>query len=196
VAGPRPTEPSVSGVIGLLGRRVLAVSMALGLLGGLAGCAAPAATDHSSLDATPSLEASPSPVPAATPTCAERYPDPGPAGIDLRLGCIVNLLVATATGGQATGPPRISEWLATIGAAVLAFALLVLGARRISRSAGRRLASVEPEAWWSCPSCRSLNASGSMACYRCGRPWDATIPLLEPDPDSLGRQATGRRLDR
>jgi hypothetical protein len=192
-------------VIGLLGRRAIVAWMVLGLIGSVAGCAGSAAVGDPSHDPTPAAspgnqspgsQAAPSEAPAASPNCAERYPDPGPAGIDLRLGCIVSALIGATAGADPSTPPRISAWLGPLGAILLAILLLVMVARRVRRSAGRRLASVEPAAWWSCPACRSLNAEGSAACYRCGHPWDPTIPILTPSPEGLADQAIGRRLDR
>lgn len=127
------------------------------------------------------------------PTCAERYPADGPAGVDLQLGCIVTELMGAYTGTTDAGgaPPRVSAWLGPLAAVGAGLALLYLVARSVRRAAGRRLAPVVPRTWWSCPRCRSLNAVGVAACYRCGYPWDAGIPELhegdQPPPQSFGR---------
>lgn len=116
------------------------------------------------------LAADPTPLPPVA-SCDELYPEEGPAGIDLRLGCVVDRLVAQYTGrAPASGPARISAYLPALGAAVLAgVALVALGAW-IARRAGRRLAPVMPAAWWACPRCSSVNGAGTDRCYACGAP--------------------------
>lgn len=130
--------------------------------------------------------AEPSPTPAITrppPNCTERYPADGPAGVDLRLGCIVAELVGayTAPGDTATAP-RISSWLGPIAFAGAGVALVWIVVRSMSRRVGTRLAPVVPAAWWSCSGCRSLNADGIVACYRCRRP-RTDEPTLIPGSD-------------
>src|SRR6185503_19649665 len=74
--------------------RIPSLALALTMLAALPAIAA--AADPS---------APPQPRP---PTCAERYPEEGPAGVDLRLGCIVSELVGLYRPDQATAPPTIS----------------------------------------------------------------------------------------
>jgi hypothetical protein len=143
--------------------------------------------------ATPGPDASGRPA-----TCAQRYPADGPAGIDLQLGCVVSELVGHYTGADAgprREPPRISSYLApiTLGAVGLVGLLLVLHAAR--RSAGRRLAPAAPTSFWSCPGCRSLNAAGRAACYRCGRAWEAGAAELRTDAEPPAPQSFGTRDD-
>ncbi len=128
----------------------------------------------------------PSPTPVVTeppPTCAQRYPADGPAGVDLRLGCIVAELVGAYTSpGDITTAPRISSWLKPIAFAGAGLVLVWIVARWMSRRAGVRLAPVVPAAWWSCSGCRSLNADGTVACYRCRQPRTGE-PTLVPGVD-------------
>jgi hypothetical protein len=129
----------------------------------------------------------PSAEPTLRPlTCAERYPDEGPAGLDLRLACIVTKLVgAYATPGDASTPPRLSDWLRPMGVAMLVLILIWFVIRTVTRRAATRLAPVVPASWWSCPACRSLNPSGTMACYSCRQPWSPDLEVLRPsDPPS------------
>jgi hypothetical protein len=132
------------------------------------------------------------------PTCAERYPADGPGGVDLQLGCIVSELMGAYTGtGEGSGaPPRVSAWLGPIAAGAAALAGLWLLLRTVRRRAARRMAPATPTARWSCPGCRSLNALGSAACYRCGRAWEEGFPEIPTMDESVAPQSFGRRFDR
>lgn len=126
------------------------------------------------------------------PTCAERYPADGPAGLDLQLGCIIGELVGAYSSLGSDAPPRVSAWLTPMAVALAIGLGLLLVVRRLRRAAGRRLAPVAPTGYWSCPACRSLNPAGTSACYRCRRPWDPSampIPtdVEPPPPQSFGR---------
>lgn len=138
------------------------------------------------------------PDPSGPPTCLDRYPADGPAGVDLLLGCIVNEVAQTYLGaGQRTNgePPRISAYRGQIALLFTVLVLLAVGLWAVRRRAGRRLAPVTPAAWWSCDGCRSLNAAGRTACYRCGRPWQAGSAELRADAEPLATQSFGRRPD-
>jgi hypothetical protein len=143
------------------------------------------------------LAADPTPgPPAGAPTCAERYPEDGPAGVDLRLGCIVSELVGLYTAGQAAQPPPLSAYAVGLGTAVtLAVALLLLAGRLLARRAGQRLAPVTPGEWWLCSSCRSVNGTAAAHCYSCGSPRGAGPGLLTDErpatPQSFGRGKHG-----
>jgi hypothetical protein len=150
------------------------------------------------------LAGEPGPTPV-TRTCADRYPVTGPAGLDLRLGCIAAEIVGSVTGaGSRAEEARISSWLLPIG---LFLAGLLVLTRLVPAATGRlnrRMAPATPEAWWACPRCRSLNPAGSTRCYACGAPWrpealtidGATGQLRRPDtsgdPLAPGRE-TGDR---
>jgi hypothetical protein len=145
------------------------------------------------------LAAEPSapPVPRP-PTCAERFPEEGPAGVDLRLGCIVSEIVGVYAPGQASAPPTISTYaIVLLGIALGVAALAGLATRLLARRAGRALAPVTPDAWWQCPRCRSVNAAGAGRCYSCGaaRPEDVGAMLMTDDdpgtPQSFGRGKRG-----
>jgi hypothetical protein len=132
------------------------------------------------------------------PTCAERFPEEGPAGVDLRLGCVVSELVGLYTPGQAAAPPTISTYALGLIGLVVAIALVaVLGTRLLARRAGAVLGPVTPEAWWQCPRCRSINGAGVTRCYSCGstRPDDVAVTLTTSDapgvPQSFGRGKHG-----
>jgi hypothetical protein len=135
---------------------------------------------------------------ARPPSCAERFPDEGPAGVDLRLGCIVSELVGLYTPGQASAPPTISTYGLVLLAIVLGVALLaILSTRLLARRAGAALAPVTPDVWWQCPACRSVNGAGVTRCYSCGahRPADLGVTLATDDnpgtPQSFGRGKHG-----
>ena len=120
-------------------------------------------------------------------TCDERYPEAGPAGLDLRFGCIAAELLGHYTGTDDTAAaPRISAWLLPMGLALGALMLLMVVVRLVRRRAGAALAPATPEAWWQCPSCKSLNAEGRPACYGCRRPWspDALIIPTAERPET------------
>jgi hypothetical protein len=132
------------------------------------------------------------------PTCAERFPEEGPAGVDLRLGCIVSELVGLYTPGQASAPPAVSTYAIGAAAAIAALVLAVAVATRLlARRAGQALAPVTPDAWWQCPTCRSVNGVGATRCYSCGsqRPADVTLMLATEEspgtPQSFGRGKRG-----
>ena len=126
--------------------------------------------------AAPVAADDPTPTPHP-PTCAERYPNEGPAGIDLRLGCIAAELVGHYTG--ATGEPvKISTYLAPLLVLTGGLALLVVAIRIVRGRAGRRLAPAAPSEWWLCLSCRSVNDPARPACYSCGRPWTPDAPVV------------------
>ena len=146
------------------------------------------------------LGADPASLPTPRPpTCAERFPAEGPAGVDLRLGCIVSEVVGLWRPDQASPPPTLSAYAITLGILVAAaIGLGLVGTRLIARRAGARLASTTPEAWWVCASCHSINGLNSGRCYNCAaaRP-DVTggPPLLTSDapsiPQSFGRGKHG-----
>lgn len=149
---------------------------------------------------THAADPSVAPDPGATvpPTCAERYPATGPAGIDLLLGCIVNEVMRAYTGAGAKtagDPPRITPWLGPIVAVGVGAAGFFLILRAIRGSAGRRLSPAAPAVWWSCPACRSLNAAGTPACYRCGVPFEPGATEMRTDADPLAPQSFGQRID-
>lgn len=149
-------------------------------------------------DSSPSPAATPAPAPP-TPTCSERYPADGPAGVDLLLGCVVSELVRYAGGlgklEPTREPPRLSEYLVPIAMVVAAIVGVLLVVRVARRDAARRLAPAVPAAWWSCPSCRSLNAAGRQRCYRCGHAFEADVTELRMDAEPLAAQSFGRRFD-
>ena len=164
-------------------RQLGALLLAAGLL------AAPAAA----LAADPS--AAPEPRP---PSCSERFPDEGPAGVDLRLGCIVSEIVGLYAPGQASAPPTISTYAVVLLAIALGVsAIALVAARLLARRAGQALEPVTPDAWWQCPRCRSVNAVGASRCYSCGavRPEDVGAMLMTDDdpgtPQSFGRGKRG-----
>ncbi len=132
------------------------------------------------------------------PTCAERFPDQGPAGVDLRLGCIVSEVVGLYTPGQASPRPTISTYaLVIVGLVVAVAGLILLGGRLLARRAGEALAPVTPDAWWMCPRCRSVNGAAVERCYSCGatRPADPGATLVTDErpatPQSFGRGKHG-----
>jgi hypothetical protein len=121
---------------------------------------------------------------AASPpeSCADRYPAEGPAGLDLRLGCIAGELVGHVTGSSPSREPApISSYLAPLVAILGSLAVIVLLAVILRRRLGRRLAPVMPGTWWSCPACRSVNAVGTSLCYACGAPFEPSAVRLETD---------------
>lgn len=145
------------------------------------------------------ISADPSrPPEARPPTCTERFPEEGPAGVDLRLGCVVSEVVGLYTPGQASAPPTISTYGIVLLAIVLGVAVVaVLSTRLLARRAGAALAPVMPDAWWQCPSCRSVNGAGVTRCYSCGahQPADVKVTLATDDsartPQSFGRGKRG-----
>lgn len=132
--------------------------------------------------------ASPSEPPAATPrplTCTERYPDPGPAGLDLRIPCIVRELMGLVEN-PGDEPARLTMWLPTIAMLATAgfIAALILG-RILGRARvgfERRTAPAAPGLRWSCPRCHSVNEPSRERCYSCGTAWSpaaTTMPVAE-----------------
>lgn len=135
-------------------------------------------------------------VPAGPPTCAERFPAEGPAGLDLRLGCIVSEVVGLYTAGQVAPPPSLSTYAIFLGVVALGgiVALGVIG-HLVARRAGRRLAPALAGAWWICATCRSVNGAGVSLCYACGsgRP---DGPMLTTDEHPEISQSFGSRRKR
>jgi hypothetical protein len=141
------------------------------------------------------LAADPTPGPAATPrppTCAERFPEDGPAGVDLRLGCVVSEVVGLYTAGQAAPPPALSTYAIVLAILVLGAIVLALAVGRMfAGRAGRRLAPVLAGEWWVCATCHSVNGSGVAHCYSCGAspPDGPTLRTADAPatPQSFGR---------
>ena len=166
-------------------RRVQLVVLAIIAASLLATCAPAGA-----LGADPTTN----PGAVARPTCAERYPEEGPAGIDLRLGCIIGEVVGQYGGSVSPSgaTPASTYGLVVLGVLVAGFVAIWLLARLLRRSAGRRLAPVRPDEWWLCGSCRSVNGAGVVHCYSCGatRPAD-TGPTLRTDEAPTTSQSFG-----
>ena len=162
-------------------RRSIGLAIAVALLAGLAGLAA--AADPT----TP-----PTPRPGS---CAERYPEEGPAGLDLRLGCIANGLVTHYLGGDAGQPVRISTYLTPLAVLVAGLVLVLLAASLVRRRAGARLAPASPGAYWLCPDCSSVNEPTRATCYSCQRPWSsgaAVMPAAQ-NPEMVQRFGGDRK---
>ncbi|MCI0345527.1 MAG: hypothetical protein L0221_08805 [Chloroflexi bacterium] len=121
--------------------------------------------------------ADPTPTPRP-PTCAERYPAEGPAGVDQRRGCIVSELVGHYTSGGVGEPVPISAYLAPLLALVGGFALLFQVFRFVLGRGRRRMAAATPSEWWLCPNCHSVNGQARPNCYSCNRPWTPDAPLV------------------
>lgn len=138
--------------------------------------------------------ADPTPDPAATArpaSCAERFPAEGPAGVDLRLGCIVGEVVGLYTPGQAVAPAPLSSYAIVVAIVAVGVVIAVwLVGRLVARRAGRRLAPVLPGEWWVCATCRSVNGAAVARCYSCGsgRP---DGPSLRTDADPSTPQSFG-----
>lgn len=142
--------------------------------------------------ATLAADPSPSPDPARPPTCAERFPDEGPAGVDLKLGCIVGQVVGLYSTAATAQPAPLSTY--AIGVALLVAAGLGavwLVGRFASQKAGERMAPVLAGEWWVCATCKSVNGAGVTRCYSCGSPPPdgATMHTSETPgtPQSFGR---------
>lgn len=134
------------------------------------------------------LAADPTHDPAGTPrppTCAERFPDDGPAGIDLKLGCIVGEVVGVYIPGQAKPPAPLSSYAILVGIVLIGLVSGIwLVGQLIAGQAGKRLAPVLPGAWWVCTTCKSVNGAGVDHCYSCGgaRP-DGPALLTDDQPN-------------
>lgn len=130
----------------------------------------------------------PSPDPASTPraaTCAERFPAEGPAGVDLRLGCIVGEVVGIYIPGQSAPPAPLSSYAIVVGILLVGIVIVIwLVGRLVAQRAGRRLAPVLPGEWWVCATCRSVNGAGVERCYSCGsgRP-DGPMLTTDTNPE-------------
>ena len=112
-------------------------------------------------------------------SCIDRYPAEGPAGIDLRLGCLLGRLVDAYTGGNPDGDAApLSSYAITLGSIAGLGVLAGLLVREVRRRAGRRLAPTLATTWWSCPVCRSLNRDGTLACYSCGSAQPADVAIV------------------
>ena len=141
----------------------------------------------------------PTPAPPATsgpPTCADRFPAEGPAGVDLRLGCIFGEIVGLYTASEGRPPTPLSSY--AIAAGILIVGGLIVAwfvSRLVARRAGRRLAPVLPGEWWVCATCRSLNGAHIGHCYSCGadRP---DGPMLPTDEHPGIAQSFGERRKR
>lgn len=104
-------------------------------------------------------------------TCDERFPADGPAGIDLRLGCLVGEVVGTFTGTTDQGDPApLSSYLEPLLITIVAVAAAVVALLLSRRLLGRRLAPDAPTEWWTCDACRSVNPGSGSRCYACGAP--------------------------
>lgn len=125
--------------------------------------------------------ADPTADPAARPrppTCSERFPEEGPAGIDLRLGCIVGEVAGVYTTAQAALPAPLSTYAILLGIVIASSLLLLwIAGRLIAQRAGRRLAPTLAAEWWICATCKSVNGANVARCYSCGstRPEGATL---------------------
>ena len=108
-------------------------------------------------------------TPPARQTCDQRFPADGPAGVDLRLGCLVSEIVGTFTGATDQGDPApLSSYLEPLLVVVLALVAAAVALVLSRRLLGRRLAPVLSAEWWSCAACRSLNPAAASRCYACG----------------------------
>jgi hypothetical protein len=142
--------------------------------------------------------ADPSPSPSASPhvpTCAERYPEQGPAGIDLRMACVVRELVGHYTGSEPVGPERISEYAVPMLAIVAVGLGLFYVARMVVRRSSRVGAPVMPTEWWLCSACTSINPAGKPTCYSCHAAWtpDAKVVPTSEQPVMVQRFGGDRK---
>lgn len=140
------------------------------------------------------LAADPTADPAATsrtPTCAERFPAEGPAGVDLRLGCIVGEVVGLYTPDEAGPPLPLSSYAIAVGILLTGVGIVVwLALRLFAQRAGRRLAPTLAAEWWVCATCKSVNGANVAHCYSCGSPPPRGPALVTDDnpntPQSFG----------
>jgi hypothetical protein len=141
-----------------------------------------------------SLAADPTAAPertAAPPSCAERFPEEGPAGVDLRLGCIVSEVVGLYSAGQQAPPPTLSAYAVALGGVVVGVILVaLLVGRAVGRRAGERLAPVLAGEWWACVRCHSVNGAGVAHCYSCGAQ-PPHGPMLRTDDEPATTQTFG-----
>jgi hypothetical protein len=139
--------------------------------------------------------ADPTAAPDATArpaTCAERFPEEGPAGVDLRLGCTVGEVVGVYTAANPGRPAPLSTYAILVGIVIAGgLGLAWLVGRFFARRAGRRLAPVLPSTWWVCASCSSVNGAGVQRCYSCGTP-QPDGPMLSTADDPGIPQSFGR----
>jgi hypothetical protein len=176
-------------VAGLTRGPVLAIAVTLGAMAVIAALTPLASPTHvAAADpvATPGTE-------PARPTCADRFPAEGPAGVDLRLGCIAGEIVGLYTASSGQPPAPISTWvLVAAGGVAIAIFAGWLVTRTLARRAGRRLAPVLAGSWWVCDRCRSVNGAEKVRCYSCGAPPGSgpAMPTSErPEtPQSFGGQ--------
>jgi hypothetical protein len=138
----------------------------------------------STLGADPSPGPTPSPAidPSRPPTCAERFPDEGPAGVDLRLGCIVGSVVGVYTTAQSAMATPLSSYAIMFGIVIgIGVVAVWFVGRLLARRAGERLAPVMPVEWWVCGTCKSVNGAQAARCYSCGstRPVGPTMSTDE-----------------
>jgi len=144
------------------------------------------------LAADPGTATTETPRPA---TCAERFPAEGPAGVDLRLGCIVSEVIGLWRPDQAAQPPTLSTYAIFTGVLVTAIAGLgLISVRLMARRAGARLAPTTPDAWWVCPTCRSVNGLAASRCYNCAtaRPDAGVAAVMQTREDPATPQSFGR----
>lgn len=123
------------------------------------------------------------------PTCQERYPNDGPGGVDLQLGCVIAELVGAYSGADTRDPAPLSSYLRPLALVGLLGAGVGIGIILARRRLGRRLAPVLAAAWWPCPACRSVNPAVATTCYACGapRPDDAGTMPRDDDARSILR---------
>ena len=125
-------------------------------------------------------------------TCAERFPEEGPAGVDLKLGCIVGQVVGLYSTAATSKPAPLSTYAIVIGVLVACgLAAVWLVGRLVSRKAGERMAPVLAGEWWVCAKCRSVNGAGVTRCYSCGSP-PPDGPMMRTSDDPGTPQSFGR----
>ena len=121
----------------------------------------------------------------------DRYQQEGPAGLDLRLGCIIGELAGHYTAAMSQDATPASTYALVVVGIVLAGVVAIwLTLRLFRRAAGRRLAPVQPGEWWLCATCRSVNAAGTTRCYSCGAP-PPDGPTLRTDDEPSTTQSFG-----